>query len=174
MNEQKIIDILCENFSFLQGKVSSPNKYRVFTDFLTPEQFNQVIPFVHDSLNFYRALHVIGTDEKDSIGFLYLFSNSDQIILGIREKAPKESPKVNSLSNLYPGMLMHEREMVDLFGAQIEGLPEGPSYPLPDGWPKGQFPMRKEWNPEYFNKQTMQYEPPAQTHLIDNKERENE
>ena len=161
MTEQELIERLTQAFPFLQGKVTSPAPQRVFTDFLPPEEFMQIIPFVHDALDFYRALHVVGTDEGDDIGFSYLFSGIDQIILVVREKAPKALPAVTSICDLYPGMLMHELEMVDLFGAQISNLPDSPSYPLPDGWPVGQYPMRKEWNPAYFNKQTMQYEPPA-------------
>ena len=45
---------------------------------------------------------------------------------------------------------------------QVHGLPEGPSFPLPDCWPEGQYPLRKEWNPAYFNKKTMAYEPPKE------------
>jgi len=37
---------------------------------------------------------------------------------------------------------------MDLFGAKVEGLPEGPRYPLPDDWPKNQFPLRKDWKPD--------------------------
>ena len=47
-------------------------------------------------------------------------------------------------------------------GINVSGLPDGPSYPLPDCWPEGQYPLRKEWNPAYFNKQTMAYEPPKE------------
>ena len=66
------------------------------------------------------------------------------------------------MGELFPSLMLHEREMVDLFGVQVSGLPEGPSYPLPDGWPAGEYPLRKEWNPSYFNKQTMTYEPPKE------------
>ena len=78
--------------------------------------------------------------------------------LGTEERMA--DPRVRSQYALYPSLLMHERELVDLFGADMRELPPGPSYPLPDGWPKGQYPLRKEWNPAYFNKDTMRYEPP--------------
>jgi membrane-bound hydrogenase subunit beta len=35
-----------------------------------------------------------------------------------------------------------------LLGAQVEGLPQSSRYPLPDNWPKGQFPLRKDWKAE--------------------------
>jgi Ni,Fe-hydrogenase III component G len=97
------------------------------------------------------------------LGFVYILSNAEGILLALKEKAPKAEPRISSLSCLYPAVLLHERELVDLFGAQIEGLPEGLSYPLPDGWPEGNYPMRKEWNPKYFDKDTMTYNPPAES-----------
>ena len=76
--------------------------------------------------------------------------------------ACRPEPQVRSMGELYPSLMLHEREMVDLFGVQVSGLPEGPRYPLPDCWPEGEYPLRKEWNPAYFNKQTVTYEPPKE------------
>jgi Ni,Fe-hydrogenase III component G len=33
-----------------------------------------------------------------------------------------------------------------MLGVNVEGLPEGKRYPLPDDWPDGQYPLRKDWN----------------------------
>ena len=50
-----------------------------------------------------------------------------------------------------------ERNVYHKYG----GLVGGPTYPLPDNWPAGNYPMRKEWNPAYFDNKTMTYNPPA-------------
>jgi Ni,Fe-hydrogenase III component G len=34
---------------------------------------------------------------------------------------------------------------MDLLGAQVEGLPAGRRYPLPEDWPQGEYPLRKDW-----------------------------
>ena len=67
-----------------------------------------------------------------------------------------------------PSIVLHEREIVDLFGVEVEGLPDGPHYPLPDGWPEGNYPMRKDWDPKKFNKDTMKYEQPQGTKVENN------
>ena len=46
----------------------------------------------------------------------------------------------------------YEKELVDLLGFRVEGLPPGPRYPLPDDWPEGQYPLRKEWKPEMLDR----------------------
>lgn len=161
MTEQEIVTALCEKFDFLKNNISVQREKRVFTKFLNKEEFEQVIHYAHDEMNFFRAHHVVGTDEGDDLGFIYLLSNENYIILALKEKAPKSNPKIHTMTGIYPSLLLHERELVDLFGAVIEDMPEGLSYPLPDGWPKGSYPMRKEWNPDYFNKETMTYNPPS-------------
>lgn len=160
-NEQLIVDTLLEKFSFLKDKIYIQRQKRIYTMNLVPAEFEQVIHFVHDKMDFYKANHVVGTDEGENLGFIYLLSNRDSIILALKEKAPKSDPRINTMTDIYPSLILHERELVDLFGAVVVGLPEGPNYPLPDGWPEGSYPLRKEWNPRYFNKDTMTYNPPA-------------
>jgi Ni,Fe-hydrogenase III component G len=158
--EEEIAGILCDRFPFLQGRIAVQKDKRIFTQALTREEFEQVVRFVHDDLDFFRAHHVVGTDDGENIGLLYLLSGKENILLILRESVPKSHPVAKSISDMYLSIVLHERELVDLFGVVVEGLPEGPSYPLPDGWPKGNYPLRKEWNPKYFNKDTMTYEPP--------------
>ena len=38
-----------------------------------------------------------------------------------------------------------ERELMDLLGAKVEGLPAGKRYPLSDDWPTDEYPLRKDW-----------------------------
>lgn len=162
-DEQRIVKKLCERFDFLrdQDTIFVQRQKRIFTKPLAREEFEQVLKFLHDEMGFYKASHVIGTDDGEDLGFIYLLFNEDNIIVALKEKASKSDPRINSMSEIYPSLLLHERELVDLFGADVQGLPKGPSYPLPDGWPKGNYPMRKDWNPEYFDRNTMTYHPPG-------------
>lgn len=159
--EQEIVEKLLNKFEFLNDKVNVQRKKRIFTKPLAREEFEQVFHYLHDELGFYKANHVVGTDDGDDLGFIYLLSNEDGIIFALKEKAPKSDPRIDSMTGVFPSLDLHERELVDLFGAVVMGLPEGPSYPLPDGWPKGNYPMRKDWNPKYLDKNTMTYNPPA-------------
>ena len=79
----------------------------------------------------------------------------------LKQSAPKANPVIKSVCSTFPNALWHERELVDLFGAVVEELPPGLTYPLPDGWPAGNYPLRKEWKVEYFDRETMTYNPPA-------------
>jgi len=162
MHEEEIIESLCNKFPFLNCRIYLQKEKRIITKPLLREEFEEVIRFAHDELGFYRASHVVGTDDGENLGLLYILSDHENILLALRESVPKTNPVIKSVSDMYLSIILHERELVDLFGVIVEGLPEGPHYPLPDGWPKGSYPMRKEWDPRYFNKDTMTYEGPQE------------
>ncbi|MEI6093142.1 MAG: NADH-quinone oxidoreductase subunit C, partial [bacterium] len=65
--------------------------------------------------------------------------------------APKSNPVIKTITDTFPGGDLYERELTDLLGAKIDGLPNGIRYPLPDGWPEGQYPLRKDWNREMLD-----------------------
>ena len=160
MNVEETILRLNKHFPALEAV--SPRPLRVYTAFADPKGFEEALRYASDKLDYHKGKHIIGTDEGENIGLSYILSNDENVLLVLRERVPKSAPHVRSMGELYPSLMLHEREMVDLFGVQVSGLPEGPRYPLPDCWPEGQYPLRKEWNPAYFNKQTMTYEPPKE------------
>lgn len=160
MNTEEIVLSLNKHFPALEA--ASPREMRIWTSFTDAKMFEQVLHFAHQTLAFHKGKHIIGTDEGENIGLSYILSNDEDVLLVLRERVPKSAPKVHSQGELFPSLILHEREMVDLFGVQVSGLPEGPRYPLPDCWPEGEYPLRKEWNPAYFNKQNATYEPPKE------------
>jgi Ni,Fe-hydrogenase III component G len=91
---------------------------------------------------------ITGLDEGEDLGFLYHVANESGTILCLHTKAPKAEPVIHSVSDRFPSAHIYERELVDLLGAKVEGLPPGNRYPLPDDWPEGQYPLRKDWKQE--------------------------
>ena len=160
MNTEETVLSLNRQFPALEA--ASPREKRVWTAFQEPKAFETVLRYVSDTLGFHKGKHIVGTDEGENIGLSYILAKDDDVLLVLRERVPKSAPLVRSQGELYPSLVLHERELVDLFGVQVSGLPEGPRYPLPDCWPEGEYPLRKEWNPAYFNKQTATYEPPKE------------
>lgn len=159
--EEKIIDDILIKFPFLENKLLNPCPGRIVSPPLMRGHFEQVFPFAAREAGFDRFHLVIGVDDGEDLGFIYVLSNRENIMLLLKQKVPKDSPQISSVTDIFYNALWHERELVDLFGAVVEGLPEGPSYPLPDGWPEGNYPLRKEWKVEYFDRENMTYNPPA-------------
>jgi Ni,Fe-hydrogenase III component G len=160
--EDKIIADFLVKFPFLENKLISPRPGRIISPPLIREHFEQIFSYAAEEAGFTRFHLVIGLDDGEDLGFVYVISNSDNIMLLLKQKAPKAAPLISSVCAIFPNALWHERELVDLFGAVVEGLPQGPTYPLPDGWPAGNYPMRKEWKVEYFDRETLTYNPPRE------------
>ncbi|MCR4962698.1 MAG: NADH-quinone oxidoreductase subunit C [Firmicutes bacterium] len=160
--EEKVVALILERYPFLEGKITIQRRQRIIMPPLNRDYFEDVFQFVVNEAGFRRFHLVIGVDDGEDLGFIYALSNEDKIVLLLKQKAPKELPYIKSVCSVFPNALWHERELVDLFGAHVEDLPPGPTYPLPDGWPAGNYPLRKEWKVEYFDRETMTYNPPAE------------
>jgi membrane-bound hydrogenase subunit beta len=156
--ENELIDMFIKEMPWLKDRIRTPRQKRIFTDALTQDEFMQLMDYANTKAGFTRMTHVVGTDDGEMLGFIYILSDDSGILLAMHETAPKEDPVIESLTPRFPSLEWHERELVDLFGAVVKNLPDGPSYPLPDNWPAGQFPLRKEWDPSKFNRETMTYE----------------
>jgi membrane-bound hydrogenase subunit beta len=133
--EEKIKRQLIEKFSYLTDKINVARIRRIFAD-APAAGFADVFNYAVDKL-----------------GVLYHLAKENGIILNLHISVPKENPVIKTISTRFPAADAYERELVDLLGFQVEGLPAGNRYPLPDGWPAGQYPLRKDWKQENVKKE---------------------
>jgi Ni,Fe-hydrogenase III component G len=66
-------------------------------------------------------------------------------MLNLKTHLSRENPSLDTITSYFPSADIYERELMDLLGIQVTGLGAGQHYPLADNWPKGQFPLRKDW-----------------------------
>ena len=67
------------------------------------------------------------------------------LMLNIRISVDRNNPVIKTITHDFPGADIYEREVMDLLGAKVEGLPPGKRYPLSDDWPTDEYPLRKDW-----------------------------
>ncbi len=132
-------------FEALRGALRIQRERRLWLEVGYPE-FRPVFDFVAGDLGFGQLATISGTDEGSDLGFIYHLARESGTVLSLMTRAAK-GEAVASVGDRFPGALIYERELVDLFGAQITGLPEGPRYPLPDDWPPSEHPLLKSWQP---------------------------
>ena len=148
--EEDIIGIISNRFPKLKERTHIARKRRIFVD--PPEAiFNEFCEFAYHELRFISLVSIVGTDEGENLGALYILAADDGILLAIRRYQPRSNPVMNTLTARFPNAEYYEKELVDMFGFRINGLPPGPRYPLPEDWPVGQYPLRKDWKPEMLN-----------------------
>jgi Ni,Fe-hydrogenase III component G len=150
--EEEIRQGLIENFNIAEEKAWVPKLKRVFVE-ANIEDFKKVLEYLMKDNNFDTLCTITGLDYGESIGMIYHLTRQDGIVVNLKTSVPKENPVIQSIINYFPAAELYEREVVDLLGARVEGLPEGSRYPLPDGWPEGQYPLRKDWKSETSQKE---------------------
>lgn len=147
-SEEKIIQELQAKFSFLEGKAKLARARRIFIEVSLRDLF-EVLTFLNKELKFEQLCTITGLDEGPFFGVMYhLAQNTGGVVLNVKTQVQREKPEINSVIGIYPGAEIYERELVDLLGFKVEGLPQGIRYPLPDDWPAGQYPLRKDWKEE--------------------------
>ncbi len=91
---------------------------------------------------------IVGLDlgpEKNEMEVLYHFCPGD-VVIALRVRLPREGGVVPSLSEVIPSAEVFERELHEMFGIEISGLANTERLYLPERWPEGVYPLRKDFN----------------------------
>lgn len=142
--EEEITKELSDRFGFSTEQIRAPRERRIFLE-VSYVQFRGVFEHAVNAMAFRHLCTITGLDEGDTLAFVYHLAQPNGIVLSLKTRVPKADPKLKTISDIFPGGLIYERELADLLGALFDGLPEGNRYPLPEGWPEGQHPLRKDW-----------------------------
>jgi membrane-bound hydrogenase subunit beta len=142
--ETTIQQELCERFGCLKDKVRVQRARRIFAQ-VPAADLPEVFDYAVKKLNFCILGTITGLDEGSTLGLIYHLAQENGIVLNLATSVPKDKPVLKTVTSYFPAANVYEREVIDLLGIQIEGLPQGSRYPLTDDWPAGQFPLRKDW-----------------------------
>ena len=143
-NEESIQNELIKKFAFLEGKVTVRRARRIFAE-VPLANFRELFEYAIKDLKFVILCTITGLDETSTLGFIYHMAREDGIMLNIKISVDRNNPLIKTITGYFPGADIYERELMDLLGAKVEGLPEGERYPLSDDWSAGEYPLRKDW-----------------------------
>lgn len=144
--EEEIRAELARTFD-LGDAIRVARERRLFVE-VPSSKFRSIFEYAVRNMSFKFLCTITGQDEGENLTFMYHLSRVDGTMLNIKTSAPKTKPEIRSVTDIFPGAVFYERELVDLLGAIVEALPHGHRYPLTDNWPKDQHPLRKDWKPE--------------------------
>jgi len=91
---------------------------------------------------------VSGNDYPKEIELVYQFSldfgkERKEISLNVAVFLPKSKPEIETICDYIPGALITEREKQEMLGIKVIGIPDSRRLFLPDDFPKGVYPWRK-------------------------------
>lgn len=143
MNNQDLLEFLANKLPQQVTDIVTPRERRVFAT-TTPDQLLEVTRVLKD-WGMINIGTITGLDSGANFEIIYHFYNEQGLVLNLKVFTPRTDPKIPSVTPVYPGVFLYERELNDLLGIEVTGLAPGRRYPLPDDWPAGQYPLRKDW-----------------------------
>lgn len=108
---------------------------------------NEICDWVKDliSNDKFRLLSTItGYHQIDKIYIIYHFITKDGEV-NLKICVPHDNPVVTSISSILPGALLYEREIQDILGVKFENITDSRRLILPEDWPQGVYPLRKDF-----------------------------
>lgn len=121
------------------------NRIRVNTD---PQQVHSAISSAQQRLGCDRLILISCTDDTGSFGLTYHLTGPHRSVVSLAIAVPREIPQAVSVSDILPPGAIYERQIHDLFGIVFSGHPGLTKLMLNEGWPDGEYPLRKDWKPE--------------------------
>ena len=149
-DEQATIAQLVQKFPFLEGKIRTPRQRRIFAE-APADKAREIFDYAVGPMGFSILCTITGLDLGENLGVIYHLSRTSGEVLNIQTAVPKAKPVLQTVTGTFPAADCYERELVDLLGFEVQGLPPGNRYPLPEGWPAGQYPLRKDWKSEVLD-----------------------
>jgi NADH:ubiquinone oxidoreductase subunit C len=149
--EEKIKQELTDKFNYLQDRIFIKRARRLFLE-VGIDKFMEVFDHAVKRSNFSMLSAISGLDGGDKFGLIYHLASEGGTMLNIKTAISKARPELATVTGYFPSAEMYEREMADLLGINVKGLPQGNRYPLPDDWPAGQYPLRKDFKKDVLDK----------------------
>ncbi len=114
----------------------------------------------------------VATDERPIRGhfsvtyWLSINAGHGDVWIGLKAYLPPDDPRIRSVAPRHPGANWYEREARDLVGVEPVGHPDPRRLVLPDDFPEGTHPLRKEFDyrerkfaePRYVFKEPKEHE----------------
>ncbi len=145
MTLEEIKNNLVQKFNIPEDKIKIVRNRRISCEVEYP-LFANIFEAIVRELKFDILCIITGLDETDKLGVIYHLAQENGTVMNLKTQVDKNNPTIKSITDYFPQADLYEREIVDLLGFKVNGLSEGNRYPLPDDWPKGECPLRKDWN----------------------------
>ena len=134
----RIIDALGERALELARK----SERRVYID-IAPESVVDASRLMLEEMGA-RLQIATGIDTPAGIEVMYHWAlDGEDCLVTLRVTVNREAPALDSIAVMYPAAEWIEREMWELLGIEFRGHPDMRHLLLDDGWPEGNYPLRK-------------------------------
>jgi membrane-bound hydrogenase subunit beta len=143
MNDQEIIEKIKDGLKDKALDIFNPAPRRIFFR-VDKADLRESARFLKEALGCAYLATISGVDKGENFEIVYHFANQSACI-SLRTLTPRASPHIPSICPEIPGAILYERELQDMFGLVVDGIPDSRPLVLPDDWPADNYPLRKDW-----------------------------
>ena len=93
---------------------------------------------------FLTAITGLDDVKANQIEVLYHFVNGAANV-NLRLRIPRDNASIPSVCSVFPSATFFERELSEMFGVTVVGTPTPDRLFLPEDWPQGVYPLRKDF-----------------------------
>jgi Ni,Fe-hydrogenase III large subunit/NADH:ubiquinone oxidoreductase subunit C len=136
------VDSLKNNLADAIVELNVPRSRKAYI-LLKPERHRDAISLLLKQVEDTELSTISGVDLGDEIELNYHMACEGTVTL--KNRVPREKPVTQTITDIVPGANLYEREVFDLLGVVFEGHPNLKRLMLPDSWPQGDYPLRKDW-----------------------------
>ncbi len=138
------VEVLKNNLAdaIVESNVPKPRKAYIL---LKPERHRDAISLLLKEVEDMELSTIAGVDLGNEIELNYHMACEGTVT--IKNRVRKEKPVTQTITDILPGANFYEREVFDLLGVVFEGHPNLQRLMLPDSWPQGNYPLRRDWKP---------------------------
>jgi NADH:ubiquinone oxidoreductase subunit C len=148
MTREEVLDDLRKKFKDDIIEIFDKSPKRAYVE-IRPDSIVQVASYIFKDLKA-RFNTASGVDLRYHMEILYHFLIEDiDLLISLRVKLQKQKLEIDSLVPVFEGANWIEREMHEILGINFKGHPDLKRLLLPDDWPDGVYPLRrdyKEWD----------------------------
>lgn len=138
MKPEKVIELIEDYVE--ESEIVSDRRLRAITD---RDRYKNILESLREE-GIRRISTISGTDMGEEIELIYHVSCGDGVLLDLKMDVPIDDLKVRTITDIFPGAILFERELMDLLGVEIEDHPDPRRLVLADDWPEGKYPLRRE------------------------------
>lgn len=145
MNIDEAVKDITDRFGSRVLKVSRKSVKRAYID-IYPKDVVDVVKHIFKDMAF-RFNIASAVDDFDGLEIIYHFSHdASGIVVSVRALLKdKADPHIDTITEVTRSAWWIEREIHELFGIEFDGNPDLRPLLLPDDWPTGVYPLRKNF-----------------------------
>lgn len=141
MNSKEVADLIKAHV----GDVRIVSERRLFAT-SDKQRFRDLLPALKTA-GVTHLSTITGVDRGNAVDVIYHF-DCQPAILNLKISLPKDDLKIFTITDIFPGAILYERDLMEMLGVKVEGHPDPQRLFLPDDWPEGKHPLRKEFERE--------------------------